>query len=721
MNEDSMIQPSDVDEDARQESRAVDNAADALPERFQKYKQASDGVDSELVNKTKNQIRNLVGEITELAKSATELPEFFEGFLVRTTSALASEGGAVWLDKSGSDLMELQYHINVDQLPLANEPAAQARHSALLNKLRKTGEPALVPPNSGFGSEEEGGNPTDKLLVVGPLIVNGQTMGLVEIFQRPGAGPATQRGYLRFLTQMCEIASDYLKNHKLQNFGEQQVLWQQIDTFVREIHRGLDPEQTAYVIANEGRRIIDCDRVSVVLIKGGRCQIKAVSGLDSIERRADQVKQLQKLTKAIVKTNEPFWYSGDDENLPPQIEKRLHNYIDKSHTKMLAVIPLRDIRNTEEQTDGKRDQASEAKQEIIGALIVEQLKDSTIEPALRKRIGVVSEHSQTALSNAIEHNSLFLLPLWKALGSLAKPFRGSRLPRTLLWLGLFGGIAAFFALVPYPFTLSSNGQLQPKVQYEVYAKIGGILQEVLVPQDDVVRVNANDELARMTNNDLSVQIQNLEGQIAQTKEQIRSFQRANQMERQERLDAIMLDGQLNQEIESLNSLQRELELKQKQVGNLVVRSPANGVVVNWQVRKNLLKRPVDRGQNLMTVVDPSGGWQLELEIPERRIGHLLKRIKKSDDPVEVSFALVSRPGMEFSGKLVSVDEKLEVYSDDGNTAKAIVQFDNDQIPEDLLKSGTRINAKLNCGIRSIGFVWFHEMFETIETTYKYWF
>ena len=721
MNEDSITQPSEIEEEARQDSGAVENAADTLPERFQKYQQSPDGVDSELVNKTKNQIRNLVGEISELAQSASELPDFFEGFLIRTTSALASEGGAVWLDKSGSSPMELQYHINVDQLPLAKDPTAQARHSALLSKLRTAGEPTLVPPNSGFASDEEGGNPTDKLLVVGPLIVNGQTMGLVEIFQRPGAGPATQRGYLRFLTQMCEIASDYLKNHKLQNFGEQQALWQQIDTFVREIHRGLDPEQTAYVIANEGRRIIDCDRASVVLIKGGRCQIKAVSGLDSIERRADQVKQLQKLTKAIVKTNEPFWYSGDDENLPPQIEKRLHNYIDKSHTKMLAVIPLRDIRSSDEQTDGKRDAASEAKQEIIGALIVEQLKDSTVEAPLRKRIGVVSEHSQTALSNAIEHNSLFLLPLWKALGSLTKPFRGSQLPKTLLWLCLFGGIAAFFALVPYPFTLSSNGQLQPKVQYEVYAKIGGILQEVLVPQDDVVRVNANDELARMTNNDLSVQIQNLEGQIAQTKEQIRSFQRANQMERQERLDAIMLDGQLNQEIESLNSLQRELSLKQKQLGNLIVRSPANGVVVNWQVRKNLLKRPVDRGQNLMTVVDPSGGWQLELEIPERRIGHLLQRIKKSDDPVEVSFALVSRPGMEFTGKLVSVDEKLEVYSDDGNTAKAIVQFDNDQIPADLLKSGTRINAKLNCGIRSIGFVWFHEMFETIETTYKYWF
>ena len=90
---------------------------------------------------------------------------------------------------------------------------------------------------------------------------------------------------------------------------------------------------------------------------------------------------------------------------------------------------------------------------------------------------------------------------------------------------------------------------------------------------------------------------------------------------------------------------------------------------------------------------------------------MLKRINASEDPVDVTFALISHPGKEFTGTLVDIDEKLEVYSDEGNCAKAIVEFENDQIPIDLLKSGTRVNAKLNCGTRSIGFVWFHELFE----------
>lgn len=692
-----------------------ENQVDQLPDRFQQVRTESESIDAELVNKTKNQIRNLVNEITELSRSTIELNDFFEGFLIRTTSALASDGGAIWLDESDAGTLQLQYHVNLDQSVLANDSDAQIKHTQLINRLKEAGEPALIPANSGATDSDEGGNPTDNLLIFGPLTVNGKTIGLVEILQRTGAGPTTQRGYLRFLSQMCEIASDFLTNRKIRNFADQQNLWQQIDSFIRSVHQGLDPTQTAYAIANEGRRILGADRVSVAVLNGSRCQISAVSGLDSIERRAEQVKQLQKLTKSIVKTNEALWYTGDDENLPPQIEKRLHDYIDKSHTKMLAVVPLKERLET-----APGDPAPNQNPATIGALIVEQLKDSCVENSLRNRVELLAGHSETALSNAIEHHSLFLMPLWKSLGQLTKPFVGSKLPRTMIGLALVGALVAFFALFPYPFSLSSNGQLIPKVQNEVYAQVGGILQEVYVPEGEAKQVRKDDILARMSNSDLMVQIQNLAGQVSQTREQIRKFQRA-QFEKLDKLDDIMLDGEYNKAKQSLVSLNRELELKKQQAANLVVRSPADGLIVNWQVRKNLLKRPVDRGQNLMTVVDPHGGWQLEIDVPERRVGHLMKRLNDSAQPVEVSFALVSHPGQEFSGKLVQVDKKLEVYSDDGNTAKAIVQFDNQQLPQDLLKSGTRINAKLYCGTRSIGFVWFHELFETVETTFKYWF
>ncbi len=690
-----------------------------IPERFQSSPGATDTVDHALINKTKNQIRSLVTEIAELAKSNCTIKEFFEGFLNRTTSALASVGGAIWLEDSDTQQLDLLYHINVNQTPLANETTAQIRHTRLLKQLQQTSEPTLVPPNSGSSSPDEAGNPTDHLLIIGPLTIDQKTIGLVEVFQRSGAGPTTQRGYLRFLTQMCDIASDYLKNQRIREFEHQQELWQQLEQFIRSVHRGLDTDQTAYVIANESRRIIDCDRVSVAIAVGGRCQVKAISGLDSIERRADQVKRLGKLATAVIRAGEPLWYNGDDTDLPPQIEKRLHDYVDKSHTKMLAIIPLKEIA----EGDDNESKVSEVRKRPLGVLIVEQLKDTRISPAIRRRIDVIVDHGQTALSNSIQHNRLFLMPLWKRLGKLTVPFKSPHLSKTLLGLVLISAVIGFFCFFPYPFSLGANGQLTPEVQHEVFAQVNGILQEVLIDDsnDHEQLVEPGQLLARMTNNDLMVEIQNLEGQISQTKEQIRKLQRARFDKELESIDDIMLDGELLKSIEAEKSLQRELAIKRVQAANLEIRSPARGVVVNWQVRQNLLRRPVERGQNLMTIVDPDTNWQVELEIPERRLGHLISRLRDNNDPIDVTFALASHPNRKLSGKLIRVDRKMEVYSDAGNAALVEVQFDNAQIPTDLLRSGTRVNAKIHCGTRSIGFVWFHELIETVQTSILFWF
>ncbi len=65
----------------------------------------------------------------------------------------------------------------------------------------------LVPPRSQSTGESEMENPTDFLLVLSPFRSETGLIGLVEVFQRPDSGNATRRGCLRFVTQMCELAS----------------------------------------------------------------------------------------------------------------------------------------------------------------------------------------------------------------------------------------------------------------------------------------------------------------------------------------------------------------------------------------------------------------------------------------------------------------------------------------------------------------------------------
>jgi len=54
-----------------------------------------DTLDPRLVQETKIQIRTIVNEISQLCQSDCEIDEFYDGFLTRVTSALASMGGSV--------------------------------------------------------------------------------------------------------------------------------------------------------------------------------------------------------------------------------------------------------------------------------------------------------------------------------------------------------------------------------------------------------------------------------------------------------------------------------------------------------------------------------------------------------------------------------------------------------------------------------------------------
>jgi multidrug resistance efflux pump len=673
-------------------------------------------IDHQLIDQTKTQIRSLVQEISELAKSNCSREEFFEGFLTRVASALASVGGAIWIRDSANEPLQLHYQINLIKAGLTADPQAQVQHGLLLNKLADGGEPTLVAPNSGTRENNEAGNPTEFLLVVGPLVIDQQTVGLVEIFQRPGAGPTTQRGYLRFLMQMCEIASEFLCNQRLRLFAEQQLMWQQLEHFIRTVHQSLDTDTTVYTIANESRRLIDCDRVSVALARGNRCRIKSVSGLDSIERRAEQVKLLGSLSTKVIRAGQPLWYNGNDADLPPQIESRLHEYVDKSHSKMLAIIPLKHVNVAANDSAS----ANSTRGKPIGALIVEQLKDSQISPTLEKRVEVVVEHSELALTNAVEHNSIFLMPLWKTLGRFTSLFRGEKLFKTGLVVATVAVLAAFLCWFPYPFSLGAKGSLTPEIQHEVFAQVAGVLQEIHIENGSDMIVESGQKLATMTNNDLRVEIENLEGELNQTRKQMETLQFSGATD-MEQLDGIILSGEFEKAREKAISLERRLQIKLAQASLLEIRAPARGRVVNWQVRQNLLHRPVSRGQNLMTIIDPDTQWQVELEMPERRVSHLLEAMRASEQPLKVKFTLVSHPGQELTGQLLNVDQKLDVHSDEGNSALVRVAFDNTQVDPELLRSGTRVSAKVECGQRPVGYVIFHELIETVQSSLLFWF
>src|SRR5262245_6078370 len=114
---------------------------------------------AETIEKTKQQIRGLVGEIAQLAKSEMEPDEFYSAFLQRVVQALAAKGGAIWVLGEGKK-PELAYQMDISPTLLDRESDEASKHFRLLDYIIATGVGQLVPPLSGAGDERMGGNPT---------------------------------------------------------------------------------------------------------------------------------------------------------------------------------------------------------------------------------------------------------------------------------------------------------------------------------------------------------------------------------------------------------------------------------------------------------------------------------------------------------------------------------------------------------------------------------
>jgi len=678
----------------------------------------------ELIEQTKQQIRSLVAEISQLSRSADIAPEeFYAEFLNRVVQALAAVGGAVWIIEDEGRLT-LKYQINLQKSGLRENEEGQRQHGRLLHRAMSGGEALLVPPHSGVGDEDDVSNPTDFLLVLGPLKTDLEVVGVVEILQRPETGVSAQRGYLRFLGQMCDLAVDFVKSRQLRHFSDRQVLWSQLEDFTRRVHETLNPYETAYTIANEGRRLIECDRVSVAIRRGRKCKIEAVSGQDLFDKRSNTVRLLGQLATRVVETGEAVWYTGDTSNMAPQVEDAVQEYVDESHSKTVAVLPLVRPELTEEQRDPEKVYEPH---EPVGALIVERIEDSRIPETMVHRVAVVAEHSSIAIANAMEHQNLFLMPVWRAIGKTRWVFRARTLPKTVaISIGVVA-LVLCLVFVPWPYKVHADGTLEPQDRSHIYARVDGTVKRICVQHDDPVR--KGDLLVELDNPDIEVQTLEKRKELQSVSDKIRANHlKINNRKYRDDEEREQLSSEMAELATMEASLRLQLSLLERKKEDLQIRSPRDGRVVTSEIDlQDLLGgRPVQVGQELMEVNDTAGPWQLEILLPDDRMGQIVhaqneRRTKGLDIRLPVTFILATEPGVEHEGKIRDISWNAEVRGEQGNTVLAKVDFedtlDKDELKEfrEKLRCGAEVKAKVRCGYRSIGYVLFRDLWAWIQS------
>ena len=124
---------------------------------------------------------------------------------------------------------------------------------------------------------------------------------------------------------------------------------------------------------------------------------------------------------------------------------------------------------------------------------------------------------------------------------------------------------------------------------------------------------------------------------------------------------------------------------------------------------------MERGQALLTVANGSTGWELRADVAQRDIGHVIEAQQTTDKPLAVSYRLAGDVRTAYAGHVVDVAAAPPLDADGlrDEPAPIEVRIAVDDAAPAAARSGMAATVRIDCGRRSLGYVWFHDAVATV--------
>ncbi|MFG0262533.1 MAG: HlyD family efflux transporter periplasmic adaptor subunit, partial [Novipirellula sp. JB048] len=335
----------------------------------------------------------------------------------------------------------------------------------------------------------------------------------------------------------------------------------------------------------------------------------------------------------------------------------------------------------------------------------------------------VACESSVALHNAIEHEGILGLRVWRTLGRVQRS--GKR-----FWIvaaiAMFVSLAVASMVVQVDHYIIATGSVAPTLRRQVFAAHEGVVKSLYVV--DGQAVDEGTPLIQLENAELQRNGDSIAGQIQTMLQRMSSIKAVRLSGESKQTPSTRMAVEQQQLESELANLRAQYAIIEAQQQDLLIRSPLKGTVVGWQLEKRLTQRPVSRGDLLLGVVDESGPWELKLQIPDRDAGALLRSVKQNER-LPVTFAVATQPERSYDARLKDVataariDERKQAVID--TTARVVLRprspstsdvFD----PQDV-RIGADVIARVYCGQRSVLKSWFSDVFDFVNRNVLFYF
>ncbi len=719
-------------------------------------------LDSPALQQTKSEIRSLAGELAQLAHTALEPADFYEGFLPRLCAAMGAKGAGVWrINSNGKPYLIAGHSLPTALLAAASnstsdttsEPTSetsQARtsmasvsdefdlhrpsvtrpsepHQRILQCVVAEGQPILVPPGNVKLETERPTNPLSEALIIIPIRPQENVEFLLEVVQRPSGGPAAQRGYLRFVAQMGDLMADYLRRQQLREMSGERQRLERIEGWLTAIATAPATPQRQQLVSDATLELLNAERVFLL---DGRGRVVAISGTRNFDPRSEVVLAAQTVHSQYRQLHtrpsgpssagvEPIWFQATDrrqksadstadeksQRIPPSGIDRL---CEASACRQGVWVPLGEsnywsalLTYSEESVAPQREINDEG----------------TPQFRLLRSIGAMLEGSSGG-TGWLAYTGLQSLRDWLTGDRKQRSAKASSLQLVQLWLlrAALVGLVLAIAFFPVSQPVSATAILQPHSKQMYYAPAAGIVAEVIVDEGDIV--DSGTPLMRLTSHELETQAENLQIELKKTRGQL--AEKTSRLHRGETLSALEKD-QLEFDLRDLETELQSLELQRAdtsdRLNELTIVARRTGTISTWDLRNRLLNHPVQAGQLLASTFDPDDKWRLELSIPDYRVGLVADALASAPQgAVQVSFSLASHPDQILEAFAVGMAPQVTVQNDAASARVVKTEaFIRDPNVLPLKKDGAIARATIDCGKVPLAWLVFRDAYWAVSS------
>lgn len=610
---------------------------------------------------------------------------FFERYVSELVDVLNVAGVAVWTVDAERRLHSTAVR-NID-------PSTLRVYERLAREVLQDGRGTLVPP-------DRERNPTGHAALLYPARLGTETVGATCVLV-PNDAPRGFAAHLgRMLVPLCDFVSEAARRFPSDAGSREHASSASaggaLSEFALRVHGSLDLLTTAETIANEARRMLECDRVAVGIYRRRQATALAFSGQDRFDPRSNLVRRWESLATVVAAAGEVLDVPTPDGEQAPQVTQALEAYLDEAHARRLIVAPL-----------------SVGDDDVIGVLTVEQIAPARDgDDAALGRLSSLAPHAAAALSNAARYDALPLRFLMIVPGALRALTAARNLPKTSIVVGAILVLLVVLIFMPWDFTVEASGTLQPVVRRDVFATVDGTVEQIFVRSGD--RVARGDPLVALRSHEIDFAEADLVKRINETEQELLNAERLyNQGRTITPEEQARLPAQIALLEQRRESLRREAVLLAEKRGRTRIESPLDGQVATWNVVELLDRRPVRQGQALLSLVAPDGDWEVEVRLPEDRLGSVVEAQRDGKAALDVTFAIATDPGKRYHGTVADIGLAAEPYGDEGNVVRLRTALDKRQLAE--LHPGADVRVRIHCGSRSLGYVLFHDVWSFVQS------